>query len=288
MFIRSELKQKAKQSIHRNILLCIGVTLVYSLLTSGWFGVNFDVNTNLFYFRMGLGATDALSFDFIYIPISAAVFALFSLLSIAYNVFISSPLTIGHVRYYLENRIEKSRFETLFSPFKKGEYLNVVKITLLRDIYLLLWSLPAIIALLLSAYIGLFYNPSFLSFGILAIFLLIPVLMKSYEYSMIPYILAENPIMDSSDVFAMTKVLTKGEKLNLFVLDLSFILWMFLGILTFGIALFYVNAYVLATTCEAYIALKEGNIENGNLEVEDEENESEEIEYVNPTIDDLH
>ena len=41
MFIRAELKQKAKENLHRNLWLCIGVTFVFGLLTSLiWLPIN--------------------------------------------------------------------------------------------------------------------------------------------------------------------------------------------------------------------------------------------------------
>lgn len=56
----------------------------------------------------------------------------------------------------------------------------------LRDLYTFLWSL----------------------------LLIIPGVVKSYEYSMIPYILAENPQIDSDRAFAVSRSMTDREKLN--------------------------------------------------------------------------
>ena len=53
---------------------------------------------------------------------------------------------------------------------------------------------------------------------------IIPGIIKAYEYSMIPYLLAENPNMSKQEAFAISKELMDGNKFNAFVLDLSFIL----------------------------------------------------------------
>ncbi|WP_294561371.1 DUF975 family protein [uncultured Traorella sp.] len=130
---------------------------------------------------------------------------------------------------------------------------------LLRDIYTFLWTLLFII----------------------------PGIYKSYQYFMIPYILAENPNMDSSEVFEMTKMLTQGVKLDIFVLQISFLPWYLLGIITCGLAIFYVTPYQEATLCEAYIFFRDKAIDEGYLAPIDDESEVE-VEHVEPTIEDLH
>lgn len=254
MFIRSELKQNAKLNIHKNIWLCIGVTLVFTLLTSGLFGAEFNLDTDEAYFRMGLGSNAYFSLDFIHLAIPTTIVAIVSIITLAFGIFIINPLIVGHNRFYLDNRNEESYFETLFFAFNKNDYLNVVKVMLLHDVYIALWTLCFII----------------------------PGIIKSYEYQMIPYLLAENPTLDSEEAFNMTKRMTYGAKFDLFVLDLSFILWHLLVSITLGIAALYVNPYITATGVEAYIVLKE--TEFGKVD----ENLNEEVEYIEPTIDDLN
>ena len=139
-----QIQEKAKLSIHKNIWLCIGVTLVYTLLSSGLFGVEFNVETNEAFFRMGLGSSGNVSLDFIHIAIPTTFVAILSLASLAFGFFVINPLIVGHKRFYLDNREEKSYFETLFFAFNK-DYLNVVKVMLLHDIYITLWTLCLII-----------------------------------------------------------------------------------------------------------------------------------------------
>ena len=64
MFIRAELKQRAKDSIHRNIWIVIGTFLVFSLLTSSNFGTAVNLETGQHYFRMGLGDYYVIFFVF--------------------------------------------------------------------------------------------------------------------------------------------------------------------------------------------------------------------------------
>ena len=85
-----------------------------------------------------------------------------------------------------------------------------------------------------------------------------PGIIKAYEYRMIPYILAENPDIDTKEAFARSKEMMTGNKWDAFVLDLSFLGWILLSVCTCGIlAIFWVNPYMYMTDAELYVALKE-------------------------------
>ena len=74
---------------------------------------------------------------------------------------------------------------------------------------------------------------------------------------MVPYILADNPEMDMDATFALSKSMMKGNKMNAFLLDLSFILWDIFGIITFGLGnIFYVNPYRRLAEAGLYLKLK--------------------------------
>ena len=101
----------------------------------------------------------------------------------------------------------------------------------LRTLYLFLWSLLFVI----------------------------PGIVMGYAYQMVPYILAENPGMESKEALARSRAMTEGHKWNMFVLDLSFLGWAFLGLLTFGIGILFLMPYVLSTRAELYLRLKRSN-----------------------------
>lgn len=74
---------------------------------------------------------------------------------------------------------------------------------------------------------------------------------------MIPYLLAEDPTISKEDAFRLTKQMMTGDKWNAFVLDLSFIGWELLSILTCCILfIFYVAPYEYLTHAELYKVLK--------------------------------
>ena len=81
--------------------------------------------------------------------------------------------------------------------------------------------------------------------------------IKSYEYRMVPYLMAENPHLKEKEVFKLTKQMMEKNKWKTFVLDLSFILWYMLSGVTLGvIAMLYVNPYTEATKAELYVTLR--------------------------------
>lgn len=84
----------------------------------------------------------------------------------------------------------------------------------------------------------------------------IPGLVKSYAYSMAPYILAENPGMSASEAIRRSKEMTNGHKMDLFVLGLSFFGWCMLVPFTFGLLGIWLVPYAATTFAFAYKSLK--------------------------------
>ncbi|MFI3251833.1 MAG: DUF975 family protein [bacterium] len=90
--------------------------------------------------------------------------------------------------------------------------------------------------------------------------LFIPIrIVKYFSYSMTYYIIADNPGMTSGEAITKSRYMMDGHKLDLFMLELSFIGWYLLCIFTFGIALIYVAPYVATTKALFYEKLKEQN-----------------------------
>lgn len=168
----------------------------------------------------------------------AGVAAIFSILFIVIfavvlllDAFIFNPLELGCNRYFYKNLDENSDVAEIAYGFDHG-YGNIVKILFSRDIRILLWSL----------------------------LLIIPGIAKAYEYRMLPYILAENPEISKDEAYALTKEMMTGQKWKAFLLDLSFIGWDILSLVTLGLlGVFYVDPYKHSTRAALYEALKIGN-----------------------------
>ena len=75
------------------------------------------------------------------------------------------------------------------------------------------------------------------------ILFIVPGIILAYSYSMSFYILHDNPDMSANEARIRSAELMKGNKLRLFCLQVSFIGWFILGVLTAGILLLWVTPY---------------------------------------------
>lgn len=85
--------------------------------------------------------------------------------------------------------------------------------------------------------------------------LIIPGIIKSYSYSMSFYILADNPLISANEARKRSMAMMKGNKWRLFCLDISFIGWYLLSILTLGILLLWIIPYAHTARAEFYQSL---------------------------------
>lgn len=82
-------------------------------------------------------------------------------------------------------------------------------------------------------------------------------IIKHYSYYLVSYIIAENPDIGWKDAITLSRKMMDGYKWECFKLEISFLLWDILGIITLGISdLFYSNAYKLATYTEFYTQVR--------------------------------
>ena len=123
-------------------------------------------------------------------------------------------------------RTKAMRFENLFDSFKNLGPVFIAN--LLTMIFTFLWSL----------------------------LFLIPGIVKSYSYAMTYYILADNPDMAPTDAITESRKMMDGNKWRLFCLDLSFIGWYLLSILTLGILALWISPYNMMARAEFYESLK--------------------------------
>lgn len=124
-----------------------------------------------------------------------------------------SPLGWGCVVAYLRLfRREELQMGWMFEGYSQGRIWTT---TILQMIYTYLWTL----------------------------LLIIPGVIKSYSYAMTPFILRDNPELSNNAAIEESMRLMQGNKMKLFLLDLSFIGWYILGMLTFGIGMLWAASY---------------------------------------------
>ena len=85
-----------------------------------------------------------------------------------------------------------------------------------------------------------------------SLLLIFPGIMKAYAYSMAPFIMAENPNMTAREALRASEELMDGHKMDLFILELSFIGWGLLSALTLGIGSLWLNPYIQAAHAAFY------------------------------------
>lgn len=82
--------------------------------------------------------------------------------------------------------------------------------------------------------------------------LIIPGIIKSYAYSMSLFIMSENPEMSAKEAMEVSMNMMQGNKWRLFCLELSFIGWSILCLITLGIGFLWLNPYMNAAMAAFY------------------------------------
>jgi len=82
--------------------------------------------------------------------------------------------------------------------------------------------------------------------------LIVPGIMASYSYAMTGYILAEHPELTAGEAIAQSKDMMAGNRWRLFCLQFSFIGWMLLSSLTFGLGNLALRPYQEAAYAAFY------------------------------------
>lgn len=126
-------------------------------------------------------------------------------------------------------RGHKPEYTTLLDGYK-GENLGRVWGTiLLQMLYTMLWTLLFIV----------------------------PGIIKSYSYAMVPYVLRDNTELKFNAAIERSMAMMQGHKMQLFLLQLSFIGWIILSILTLGIGYFFLLPYMQTAIAAFYEDVKE-------------------------------
>lgn len=239
MFSRKELKDRCKAVMQRSYWRMFLVSFIAMLLCGRMSDSIANQTHHVSDYKdgitLGVGSLtytfhDATIFDTIwlnnFLGFAFLIVFIIGIIGILYGIFIANPLRCGVNRFFLQNIQEAQSISVIFSIFSDN-YLNVVKIMLLKNIKIFLWTLLFVI----------------------------PGIIKSYEYQMIPYLLAEDPSLSSEEAFARSRHMTMHHKFDMFVLDLSFIGWRILGSLLI-IGNWFVNSYYEGVLAELYLDLQ--------------------------------
>lgn len=125
---------------------------------------------------------------------------------------------------------EDSVNEMLAAGFKE-DYGRVLGISLLLAVFICLWAL----------------------------LLIVPGIIKAYAYSMTAYIAEDNPELGPKECLDQSQAMMQGHKMDLFLLDLSYIGWILLGFLSLGIGFLWISPWMEMAHIRFYEELKQGN-----------------------------
>ncbi len=202
------------------------------------------------------------------------------LLSLALTFFLINPMTVGLDFYFMQSRLGSPVIGNLFFSFNGDRYTKIVGATAWKTLFLFLWALiPAggvaivltsLIASMLPGYMmGGSFSYGSIPAGPIVVMLIvyiagmIVVIMKQIAYSMVEFILTDNPHIGYDRALKLSIAMTHGHKWKIFVLWLSFIGWYLLAILTLYIGLIFLSPYIQATLTELYVRLRDEAIRNG-------------------------
>ena len=175
------------------------------------------------------------------LTVASIVFLLVSLFAAFFSIFVAQPVEIGGIRFFMCARNGDVQFGNIGYIFKKGQYIKAVKTNVVKSLYIFFWSLLFII----------------------------PGIVKTFSYALVPYILSENPTISTRKAISISKKTMKGEKWHFFILGLSFILWYLLGSIACGIGTIFVLPYVQATYAEFYALMRQKALAFGYADAED-------------------
>ena len=234
MLDRKQLKERAKQVFKANYWKTVAAALItVCVIGSGVVSVSSSANN-------ATQTSDGEISQIIQnmskeelIVLSSVIFGAITIaitVDFIFKTLLLNPLEVGCRKFFIENDKEPATFKELTFGFKN--YGKSVGTQLLRSVLIFLWSL----------------------------LLIVPGIMKTYSYKLVPYILAEEPELSAKEILAKSEAMMKGHRWEAFVLDLSFIGWDFLSALTFGlVGIFYAAPYEVQTNAEFYLALKGDN-----------------------------
>ena len=218
MLTRQEIKQQSREQIKGNIGISFLCIIIY-------LAINFSLSS---------------------IP-------LINLITIWILLAITSPLVLGLTKVFMEiSRGNKPSLSTLFAGFSQfsQSFLCFLLLYIPSLIYTSLSIIPAGVIILTNSV------EAIPLFTIWMIFLYVIYLYIYLSFSMIYYIMEEQPQLSAIDVFKASRQMMKGRKWDYFVFQLSFILWYCLGILTLGIAYIYIIPYISVATANYYHNIK--------------------------------
>lgn len=151
-----------------------------------------------------------------------------SLLSSVIGVIVGGLIYFGYNSYFLKvARVEEVTYEELFSKTKM--FWRCVGLSFLIGFFTALWSF----------------------------LMVIPGIIASINYSIAYFVALDNPELGVMAVLRKSKEIMDGHKLDFFILILSFLAWIIIGLFTFGVLYLWLIPYMQITIANFYDEIKD-------------------------------
>ena len=265
---RAGLKNWAKNAFHRSYWKSVLVAFILSIVAGAGASSSSSGGSSSSSGSTGSMSSEEAAVAAIVVLIVLAVVFVISIVAALLKAFVFNPLQVGCQAYFCDGLYNPNPSLNDLGKGFKPNYKNVIKTMFFKDLYLFLWSLISVIPVVIAAVVAVVLVMSSaddLWIGVVILLMIlvmipcaIPSIIKTYEYMLIPYIMAENPDMPTKEAFKLTKHMMMGDKFNAWVLQLSFIGWNLLSLCTCGIlSIFYVAPYQAYTMAAFYKAMQQ-------------------------------
>ena len=204
----SDIRRVARENLSGNWGLSIGACLLAAIMGGMLIGGSFLPQLNIHMENQDIESWE----EFFRVTLGSTTFSVNTINLV--HFILGGVIQLGYAQFLLK-QYNRASFEVkdLFSQFERFGQAFLQRF--LRILYTSLWSLLFII----------------------------PGIVKSYAYAMTPFIMAENPEMTASEAITASKEMMDGHKGELFTLDLTFIGWDLLCLLTLNIGHLWLNPY---------------------------------------------
>lgn len=162
--------------------------------------------------------------------VSSAILGATSVIPVIGLLILMGPVSMGVASYTLHvvrRTDKKNKIEPLLDGFHGSVATNIL-VGVLTGLFTVLWSLLFVI----------------------------PGIVKAIAYSQVYYIALEHPEYDANQCITESRKMMNGHKWEYFCLQFSFIGWIIVGSLCFGIGTLWVSAYMSAANAAFYDDLK--------------------------------
>ncbi|MBQ3281459.1 MAG: DUF975 family protein [Eubacterium sp.] len=239
MWSTSEIKERGKAALKVNYWKCVLVSFIMGFVLSGPSSFTTRVSNNSEQSQQAMqelgDAYNSLTpaEQIAVIAGVSGVVTLAMVIGILVKIFVYNPLKVGGLAFFKKNVMDApADLNEIGVGFKN--FLHTFVTLFLNDLFLTLWTM----------------------------LLIVPGIIKSYSYRMVPYIIADEPDLSPTETITRSRQMMDGHKWHTFCYDLSFIGWVLLTILTCGlVGMFWFGPYKNNSDAALYLELRDGGME---------------------------